>query len=142
MEVKKLVLILATSTSLTGTREEALTHISYIYYLVQFKKNINQTQIQVLINSESEVNTIHLTFVKKLDFSIRPIEVGAQKIDGTTLNIYGIIVAAFLVIDKANQVRFFEEPFLVTNVSLKVVFKMPFLTLSGINIDFLDQKLR
>ena len=54
------------------------------------------------------------------------------------LNTYGILVAAFLVTDKANQVRFFEKTFLVANISPEVVFGMLFLTLSGINIDFLD----
>ena len=44
--------------------------------------------------------------------------------------------------DKANQVRFFEETFLVANVSPKVVFGMLFLTLSGVDIDFLDQELQ
>ena len=44
--------------------------------------------------------------------------------------------------DKANQVRFFEETFLVANVSPEVVFGMPFLTLSGVDVDFLDRELR
>ena len=49
-----------------------------------------------------------------------------------------MVVTAFLVTDKANWVRFFEKTFLVANVSLKVVFEMSFLTLSGANVDFLD----
>ena len=53
-----------------------------------------------------------------------------------------MVVAAFLVTDKANRVRFFEETFLVANVSPEVVLGMPFLTLSGADIDFLDRKLR
>ena len=46
------------------------------------------------------------------------------------------------MIDKANQVRFFKETFLVANISSKVVFEILFLTLSGANIDFLDRELR
>ena len=42
------------------------------------------------------------------------------------------------MIDKANQVRFFEKPFLVANVSPKIVFGMLLFTLSSVNIDFLD----
>ena len=53
-----------------------------------------------------------------------------------------MVVAAFLVTDKANQVKFFEKIFLVANVIPKVVFKMLFLTLSDANIDFLDWELR
>ena len=52
-----------------------------------------------------------------------------------------MIVAAFLVVDKANWVRFFEKIFLVVDISLKVVLEMLFLTLSNTNIDFLDQEL-
>ena len=51
-----------------------------------------------------------------------------------------MVVANFSVTDKANWVRFFEKTFLVTNISLKVVFGMLFLTLSSANIDFLDWK--
>ena len=43
--------------------------------------------------------------------------------------------------DKANQVKFFEESFLMANISLEVVFGILFLTLSFANIDFLEEKL-
>ena len=46
------------------------------------------------------------------------------------------------VVDKANRVRFFKETFLVANVSPKVVFGIPFLTLSGVNVDFSGRELR
>ena len=94
-----------------------------------------------MINSESEVNAIHPTFAKQLSLSIRPTDVGAQKIDGTTLDTHGMVVAAFLVVDKANRVRFFEETFLVANVSSEIVFGMLFLTLSGADVDFLGWEL-
>ena len=44
--------------------------------------------------------------------------------------------------DKVNQVRFFEETFLMANVSPEVVFGMLFLTLSGADVDFLNWKPR
>ena len=52
-----------------------------------------------------------------------------------------MIVAGFLLIDKANQVKFFEDIFLVTNISLEVVFGIPFLILSDADIDFLGWDL-
>ena len=52
-----------------------------------------------------------------------------------------MIVAAFSVVDKANRVRFFEETFLVANVSLELILGMSFLTLSGVDIDFSGQEL-
>ena len=53
-----------------------------------------------------------------------------------------MVVAAFLVKDRANQIRFFEETYLVANISSKVVFGIFFLTLSSANIDFLERELR
>ena len=53
-----------------------------------------------------------------------------------------MVVAAFSVVDKANRVKFFEEIFLVANVSLEVVLGMLFITLSGVDVDYLGQKLR
>ena len=52
-----------------------------------------------------------------------------------------MVVAAVLVEDKADRVRFFEETFLVANVSPEVVFGMFFRTLSGIDVDFLEREL-
>ena len=98
--------------------------------------------MQALIDSRSEVNAIHLSFVKQLGLPIRPTDVGDQKIDGTTLDTHGMVVAAFSVEDKANRVRFFEEAFLVANVSPEVVLEMPFLTLSGADVDFSGRELR
>ena len=56
------------------------------------------------------------------------------------LNIFGIVVTVFSIMGKANQVRFFEKTFLVANISLEVVFEMPFLILNDIDIDFLGWK--
>ena len=39
---KKLVLVLVTSTLVTGAREEALERVPCIHYLVQFKKDKTQ----------------------------------------------------------------------------------------------------
>ena len=57
-----------------------------------------------------EVNAIHPTFAKELGLPIRPTDVEAQKIDGTTLDTHRVVIAAFPVTDKANRVRFFKRP--------------------------------
>ena len=75
----------------------------------------------MLFDFGNKVNTVQPTFIKKLSFLIRPSYVGAQKIDGTILNNYGMVLAAFSVINKANQGIFFEETFLMANVSLEIV---------------------
>ena len=92
----------------------------------------------MLLDSKSKVNTIYPIFAKELSLSIRPTDVGTQKINGTTLDTYEMVVANFLMIDKANQVIFFEEIFLIANISLEVVFVILFLILSSANVDFLD----
>ena len=58
------------------------------------------------------------------------------------LDTFEMVVAAFSVTDKANQARFFKEIFLVANISLEVVLRMPFLTLSGADVNFLGRELR
>ena len=98
--------------------------------------------MQALVDSGSEVNTMYPSFAKQLGLPIQPTDVGAQKIDGTTLDTLEMVVAAFSVEDKANRGRFFKETFLVANVSPEVVFEMLFLILSGADVDFLGQELR
>lgn len=75
-----------------------LVQVPGIQYLITFKKK----SVLVLFDLDSEVNAIHSTFAKKLDLSIRLIDVRAWKINDTMLNTYKIVVAAFLVIDIAN----------------------------------------
>ena len=52
-----------------------------------------------------------------------------------------MVVTAFSVTDQANRVRFFEKTFLVANVSPDMVLGMPFLILSGTDVNFLKRKL-
>ena len=125
-----------------NARKEALKCVPIIHNPIRFKKDADKTLVQGLINLGSEVNTIHPSFAKQLGLPIRPTDIKAQKIDGTTLDTYWMVVAAFSVVDKANQVKFFEETFLVANISPEVVLGMFFLTLSGANVDFLGRELR
>ena len=54
------------------------------------------------------------------------------------LDIYKIVIAAFSITNKANQVKFFEKTFLLANISLKVIFGMLFLILSNADVDIFD----
>ena len=94
-----------------------------------------------LLDLGSEVSAIHPAFVERLGLVVQTTNIGTQKIDGTTLETYGMVIAAFSVTDQANRVRFFEETFLVANVSPDMVFGMPFLILSGVDIDFPKKEL-
>ena len=72
---------------------------------------------------------------------MQTINVATQKINSTTLETYGIVVAAFLVTDQIDRIRFFEETFVVTNISPDLVFGMSFFILSGADINFLKKNL-
>ena len=72
---------------------------------------------------------------------IRKTNVGVQKIDGTTLKIYGIVVSTYFMLDKDTRKRFFEESFLLANVNPDIVLEMFFLILSNVDVNFQAQDL-
>ena len=47
----------------------------------------------------------------------------------------------FFVLNKDSRERFFEENFLLADVNLDILFKIPFLTISNADIDFQAQDL-
>lgn len=51
------------------------------------------------------------------------------------LDTYRMVVTAFSMINKANQIRFFKETFLVANISPEII------TLSGADVYFSVQEL-
>ena len=117
-----------------------------IQYPIAFPSSVTQDGsvldfLSALLDSGSEINAIHPAFVEKLGLMVQNINIGAQKIDGTIFETYGMVVAVFSVIDQADKVRFFEVTFLVANVSPDVVFGMLFLTLSGMDVNFSKREL-
>ncbi len=75
-------------------------------------------------------------FTQQLGLKIRKTNVGAQKIDGTTLETYGMVVSTFSVLDKDGRERLFEQSFLLADVRPDIVLGMPFLTMSNTDVDF------
>ena len=55
-----------------------------------------------LFDLDNKLNAIHLTFAKELSLSIRLIDIEVQKIDGSTLDTYEMVVATFSIKNKAN----------------------------------------
>ncbi len=118
--------------SITDKKTEVeLEEIPYIWYPVTFKD-----QIKALLDSKSKVNVISQAFAHQLGLKICKTNVEAQKIDGTTLKTYGMVVSTFLVLDKDDKERFFEKSFLLADVKLDIVLMMLFLTISNADIDF------
>ncbi len=73
---------------MTNKKTEELERVPCIWYPVTFKD-----QTEALLDSESEANAISQAFAQQLGLKIRKTNVGAQKIDGTTLETYGMVVS-------------------------------------------------
>lgn len=93
-------------------------------------------QTEVWLNFESKVNIISQAFTLLLGLKIWKTNVKVQKIDGTILKIYWMIVSIFSMLDKNGKKRLFEKSFVLANVKLDVVFEMFFFIMSNADINF------
>ena len=80
-------------------------------------------------------------YAKKLGFKTWKTNVGAQKIDGSALETFGIVIADFQVDDKGGRPRFFQETFLVADSKFEVLLGMPFLKISNADVAFGEETL-
>ena len=60
-----------------------------------------------MLNSGSEVNAMSLAYAKRLGLKTQKNNIGIQKIDGSTFETFGIVIADFQVEDKGGKPRFF-----------------------------------
>ena len=102
---------MATSLLVTGASTEAskvkvLDKVLCICYPVQFCKDKDK-DILALIVSGSEVNTMTLADTAHLDLKVRVTNVSAQKIDGSLLATYSMVIANFQVVNKLGRSWFF-----------------------------------
>ena len=72
---------------------EKVVKVLCIYYPVQFQKI--QEQVRPFLDSGSEVNAINPAYVEKLGLKTCKTNVGAQKIDNSTFEIFRIVIADF-----------------------------------------------
>ncbi len=49
-----------------------------------------------------------------------------------------MVSASFLLQDSLERVRFLEETFLLTNINIKMVLRIPFLSFSNIDVKFAE----
>ena len=150
---KKQVSVSTTSTLVTEDGKKAilasakeLERVTYIQYLITFPGGVSQDGVALdprsaLLDLGSKVNVMHPAFAESWGLVAQTTNVGVQIIDGTILETYGMMIAAFSVTDQADRVRFFEETFLVANVSPDVVLGMSFFTLSSADVDFPKKEL-
>ena len=83
-----------------------------------------------------------LAFASQLGLRIWKTNVEAQNVDCTILETYKVVVSTFFLSDKDNWERFFEKSFLLVNVKPDTRLKMPFITMSNVNIDFQTRNLQ
>ena len=76
-----------------------LDRIPCIRYPVSFCKNKGK-DVLALLNSGSKINAMTSAYAAYLDFKMKVTDVGVQKIDGSLLATYGMVISAFQVVDK------------------------------------------
>ena len=127
--------VLAISVPVTDSGEK-IVRILCIYYLVQFQGQEGQEQISALFNSSSKVNAMNPAFARKLGLHIWKTNIGAQKIDGSTLKTFGMVIANFQVEDQDGKHRFFQKTFLVVDTTFEMILEMLFLNISNADVVF------
>ena len=116
-----------------------LEQVPCIYYPLRFRKDT--TGVRALVDSGSEVNAITPVYAAKLGLQVRRTDIGAQKIDSSTLETFGMVLADFQVEDKLGRARFFQKTFLLADISAEVVLGILFLTLSNADVQFVEEEL-
>ena len=102
------------------------------YYPVQFQEE----QIRVLLDIGSEINAMNFEFTQKLGRKVQKINVGAQKINGSTLETFEMVIANLQVEDKVDRPRFFQKTFLVADTKYEIILEIFFLKFSNANVSF------
>ena len=62
-------------------------------------------------------------FAKKLGFYIQKINFRAQKIDGSALKTFGMVITDLKIEDKTGKSRFFQKTFLIADTKFEIVLR-------------------
>ena len=111
-----------------------VVRVPCIYYPVCFQES--QEQIRTLFNSGSKDNAISPAYAKRLSLKTWKTNVGTEKINGSALETFKIVIVDFQIEDKGGRPRFFQEIFLVADTKFEVVLRMPFLKISNAVVAF------
>ena len=74
-------------------KEVTLERVPCIHYPLRFQKDTKG--VRALVDSGSGVNAMTPAYAAKLGLQVRKSDIGAQKIDGSTLEIFGMVLANF-----------------------------------------------
>ena len=80
-------------------------------------------------------------YAKKLGLQTQKTDIKTQKIDRSSLDTFGMVLAGFQVLNNQDRTRFFQKTFLLANTMIEVVPEIFFLTLSNANIQFAEKEL-
>ena len=75
-------------------------------------------------------------YIQKLGLKTSKTNVGAQKIDNSTLKIFGIVIANFQMENKISKARFFQKTFLIINTKFEMILGIPLLKLNNADVLF------
>ena len=81
----------------------ALQRVLCVYYPIWFKKK----EVQALVDFGNEVNAMAPAYAAKLGLKVQKTDIGAQKIDGSIFDTFGMVLADFQVEDKLGRLWFF-----------------------------------
>ena len=104
-----------------------------ICYLMQSRKDKGKN-VLALLNSRSKVNAMTLVYAAQLGLKVQKTEVTTQKINKSSLKIYGMIISVFQVFNKLDRFWFFQKTFLLTDINMEVVLGMFFITFSNVDV--------
>ena len=82
-----------------------------------------------------------LGYASKLGLKVCSTNVGAQKINGSTLEMFEMVLASFQIENTIGRARFFQKTFLLADLNIKLVLRMSFFIFSNANIKFAQKKL-
>ena len=116
-----------------------LEKVHCIHYPIYFQKD--SADVEALLDLGSKVNAMTLAFALKLGLKTHHTDIGAQKIDDSTLQTFGTVLASFQVEDKLGRAWFFQKLFLLADITMQLMLGMLFLTLSNADVSFLQREL-
>lgn len=114
-----------------------LQRVPCMQWLMQF----GQYLIETHINFGSKINTIQPSFARKLGLNIGEINVDIQRINGIKLEIFDMVIACFLVENKVGKSHFFEDTFLLGDISMNIACRMLLFIFNIVKMNFTDQEL-
>lgn len=87
------------------------------------------------------MNIMSPNFAKKLGLQIWQNKVGAQKNYSFCLEIFEMVIAFLEIANIANKSWFFKKIFFLPVTSMDIALRLSFLTISNIEMNFLEEKL-